>query len=76
MNEPKRSTVYLDSNLHRALKLKAAQNDVSISELVNDAVKIVLQEDAMDLEAIRERKGEKPRSFETFVEEMKKNGLL
>src|SRR5271169_3519394 len=34
----KRATIYLDSELHRALRLKAAESDCSISALVNDAV--------------------------------------
>ena len=76
MSEAKRATVYLEPVLHRALKLKAAQGDASISELVNEAIRASLREDAIDLEAIRLRKKEKTRSFEDFIHEMKKNGRL
>ncbi len=76
MSDAKRATIYLDPTLHRALRLKAVQNDASISELVNDAVRSSLREDAIDLEAIRTRKNEKTRSFESFVDEMKRNGTL
>jgi predicted HicB family RNase H-like nuclease len=51
----KRATVYFDPFLHRALRLKAAATDRSISELVNDAVKAALAEDASDIEAFEIR---------------------
>ncbi len=35
----KRSTIYLEPELHKALKIKAAESSKSISELVNEAVK-------------------------------------
>ena len=53
--EPKRATVYFDPQLHRALRLKAAETDRSISELVNEAVKAALAEDAGDIEAFEVR---------------------
>ncbi len=56
MSEPRRTTVYLDPELHRTLRLRAAESDVSISEMVNDAVRLALAEDASDLEALAARK--------------------
>ena len=72
----KRATVYFDSDVHRALRLKAAASDRSISDLVNDAVKAALTEDAADLAAFAERKNEKSLTFETFVQGLKKRGRL
>jgi hypothetical protein len=46
MAQAKRATVYLEANLHRALRVKAAETDVSVSELINDAVRFRLAEDA------------------------------
>src|SRR5688572_30034244 len=54
-SEPKRATIYVDPDLHRALKIKAAETERSISELVNDAIKASLAEDAEDLRAFAER---------------------
>jgi predicted HicB family RNase H-like nuclease len=54
MDTTKRATVYFDANLHRALRLKAAETDTSISELVNTAVRKTLAEDAEDLAGMRE----------------------
>ena len=54
----KRATVYFDSALHRALRLKAAETDRSLSDLVNEAVKMSLAEDAEDLAAFDERASE------------------
>ncbi|HVT58511.1 MAG TPA: type II toxin-antitoxin system RelE/ParE family toxin [Thermoanaerobaculia bacterium] len=58
MNAPKRATVYFDADLHRALRLKAAAADRSISAIVNEAVRLSISEDAGDLAAFEEREHE------------------
>ena len=73
---PKRATVYFDTQLHRALRLKAAETERSISDLVNDAVRESLAEDASDLEAFEARKPEPDYSFETVVRDLKRRGKL
>jgi hypothetical protein len=73
---PKRSTIYLDPAVHRVLRLKAAETDRSISELVNEAVKASLAEDAEDLAAFDERASERSLSFEKVVREMRRRGDL
>jgi hypothetical protein len=72
----KRSTVYLEPAVHRVLRLKAAETDRSISDLVNEAVKTSLAEDADDLAAFEERAGERSVSFEKVVREMRRRGKL
>jgi hypothetical protein len=72
----KRSTVYLKSDLHRALRLKAAETDRSISDLVNDAVSMSLTEDSVDLVAFRERAKEPSLSFETTLRDLKKRARI
>jgi len=72
----KRSTVYFDSQIHRCLRLKAAETDRSISDLVNDAVKLSLAEDADDLAAFDERVNEPLVSYEAVLKELKANGRL
>lgn len=72
----KRATVYLNPAIHRAIKLKAAQTDATISDLVNDALRLSLKEDALDLEAIRTRAHEPTRSFEVVLRDLKRDGLL
>ena len=76
MSELRRATVYLDPEIHRALKLKAASSDQSISEMVNDAVRLALAEDAEDLEAFESRVSEPELDFDTFVKEMKRSGKI
>lgn len=76
MTTSKRATVYLEPEVHRALKLRAAANDRSISDMVNEAVKAALAEDIEDLEAIDSRETEKSLSFESFVRGMKQRGRL
>jgi plasmid stability protein len=72
----KRATVYLDSQIHRALRLKAAETERSISELVNDAVRVSLSEDADDLSSFQARAGEPKLRFEDFVKDLKKRGKV
>jgi hypothetical protein len=72
----KRATVYFDPYLHRALKLKAAATDRSISELVNDAVKAALTEDASDIEAFEIREKEPDYAFEDVVKDLKRRGKI
>ncbi|MDH4218266.1 MAG: ribbon-helix-helix protein, CopG family [Candidatus Aminicenantes bacterium] len=72
----KRSTIYLDPDLHRALRIKAAETERSISELVNEAVKYALIEDSIDLKAFEERKDESLFRFEDVLKKLKKNGKI
>jgi plasmid stability protein len=72
----RRATVYLDAEVHRALRLKAAAADRPISELVNAALRQALAEDAIDLDAYEKRRGESGVDFETFVKALHKRGKL
>ena len=76
MRTPKRATVYFDAEIHRALRLKAATSDRSVSEMVNDAVKQSLAEDAEDLAAFDQRRREPDLDFEQFVKALKRRGKL
>jgi plasmid stability protein len=76
MNTPKRATVYFDADIHRALRLRAAASDKSISDMVNEAVKLTLAEDAEDLAAFGKRKREPNLDFEQFVKALKRRGKL
>lgn len=76
MGTPKRATVYFDETIHRALRLKAAETDQSISDLVNTAVRHELAEDADDLAAFRERAEEPTLAFEDLVRDLKRRGKL
>ncbi|HUU38723.1 MAG TPA: CopG family transcriptional regulator [Candidatus Desulfaltia sp.] len=72
----KRATVYLDSEVHRALKIKAAEADYSISEIVNEAVKKALQEDVLDLQAFEEGRNESLVKFETVLKKLRRDGKI
>jgi hypothetical protein len=76
MPAAKRSTIYFDPAIHRALRLKAAAMDVSISDIVNEAVKQTLSEDASDLEVFEKRRREATVDFEDVVRAMKRSGKL
>jgi plasmid stability protein len=72
----KRATIYLEPELHRALKIKAAETSRSISEIINDIVKTELREDAEDLKAFEERASEPTISYESFVKKLKADGKI
>jgi plasmid stability protein len=76
MSDPRRTTIYLDPELHRALRLRSAASEVSMSEMVNDAVRLALAEDAADLEAFATRRREPTVDFETVVRDLKRRGRL
>lgn len=73
---PKRATVYFDPKIHHALRLKAAETDRSISDLVNEAVQLSLAEDAEDLAAFDNRVNEPNLPYETVVKELKRRGKI
>jgi len=74
--KPKRTTVYLEPDLHKALKVKAAETDQSVSELVSGAVRRSLLEDAEDLAAFKRRAREPNLAFETVLEDLRRRGRL
>ena len=74
--QTKRTTIYLDPDLHKALRLKAVSISRSMSELVNDAVRGVLVEDAEDFTAFEEREKEPLISYEEMVKRLKKDGRI
>lgn len=72
----KRATVYFDPALHRAVRLKAAMTQRSISDIVNDAVRQSLREDQEDLAAFEERVAEPTLSYEALLKDLKAHGRL
>lgn len=74
MSGSKRTTIYFDPKLYRALKRKAAESSQTISDFVNQSVRISLSEDAIDLEALVVRKRQSKRSFSSFVRDLRKVG--
>ncbi len=76
MSDSKRATIYFDPALHRALRLKSVETERSMSELVNEAVRRSLTEDADDLSAFQVRERERSLSFEEVVQDMRDRGEL
>lgn len=75
-NLSKRSTIYFDPVLHQALKLKAAAIESSVSELVDEAVRLLMNEDEEDLSAFADRVKEPTMSYETLLSDLKKHGKI
>lgn len=72
----KRSTIYLDPDLHKALRLKAVETSRSLSDLVNEAVRESLAEDAEDISAFEKRISESLISYDEMVKRLKKDGRI
>ncbi len=72
----KRTTIYMDSDLHHALRIKAAETEHSMSELVQEAIKLSLAEDSIDLAAFNDRKKEPSLPFEDVLKKLRKNGKI
>jgi len=75
-SNPKRATVYFDPELHRALRVKAAETERSMSDLVNEAVQLSLAEDAEDLAAFDDRVNEPSLPYESVVKDLKRRGKI
>lgn len=72
----KKSTIYLNPDLYRALRLKSLETSRSISDVVNEAVRLALAEDADDLAAFQERANDPLISFEEALKELKLHGKI
>ncbi len=74
--ELKRSTIYLEPDLHRAVRLKSAHTDRTISDIVNDSLRTALQEDLEDLAAFEERASEPAISYEALLKKLIADGKI
>ncbi len=74
MSKAKRSTIYFEPELHRALRLEAVRTQRSLSDVVNDAVRIILREDQEDLAAFDERAKDPTITYEELLKDLKAHG--
>ena len=72
----KRSTVYFDPSVHQALRLKSVVSHLSVSELVDQALKLFMREDHEDLSAFSERANEPEISYEELLNDLKAHGKI
>lgn len=71
-----RVTVYLEPELHRALKLRAAESERNVSALINEMVRQGLAGDLDDLDAFAERESEPAFSFELVLRNLRRRGEI
>lgn len=74
--ELKRATVYFEPELHRAIRLKSAHTNRSISDIVNESLREALREDEEDLESFDERANEPVMSYEALLKKLKADGKI
>ena len=75
-NLSKRSTVYFEPDIHQALKIRAASAQLSISELIDEAVRLLMREDQEDLAAVAERANDPEVSYEELLNDLKSHGKI
>ncbi|HQZ83778.1 MAG TPA: hypothetical protein PLR83_11195 [Pyrinomonadaceae bacterium] len=76
IEKQKRSTIYLEPDVHRAIKLRSVHTNRSISDIVNESLKTTLSEDAEDLAAFDERASDRVMSYETLLSKLKADGKI
>ena len=72
----KRATIYLDPDLHKAVRLKSVETSRSMSDVINEAIRQALAEDSEDLESFKNRENEPVISFEEALKKLKQNGKI
>ncbi|GAV19131.1 hypothetical protein MMIC_P0060 [Mariprofundus micogutta] len=75
-SKAKQASIYFDENIHKALRLKAAGTNRSISDIVNEAVKGLLAEDQKNLEAFEAQDYEPVVSYEDLLNDLKSEGKI
>jgi predicted transcriptional regulator len=71
-----KATVYLDDDVHRALRMKSAETNESMSQMINDAVRVVMAEDLEDISDWNERRNEQPIGYEEFLRQLRVDGTI
>ncbi|HET9472626.1 MAG TPA: hypothetical protein VFO82_01960 [Steroidobacteraceae bacterium] len=71
-----RATIYFEPEIHKAIRLKAADTHRTLSDIVNEAVRAALREDQEDLAAFEDRTAEPIISYEALLKDLKANGKL
>lgn len=71
-----KATLYLDEAVHKALRIKAAETQQTMSDLVNDALKAALREDLEDITDWKERRNEKTLSYDELLKKLKEDGTI
>ncbi len=72
----RKSTIYMKDSLHKAVKMKAAETDRSVSEIIEEAVETLLQEDLQDLDVVKKRSKGPFISYEQLLKNLKKDGVI
>jgi predicted transcriptional regulator len=72
----KRTTIYLDPDVRRVLKVRAVETEQSISGIINEAVRHELAEDQEDLAVFAQRVKEPAVSYEALLKKLKADGKI
>jgi hypothetical protein len=76
MSATKRATIEFNPQVHDALRVKAEETERTISDLVDEAVRLSFAEDAEDLAALDERRQEPDRPFDEVIRDLRRRGSI
>lgn len=71
-----RTTITINDTLFHLLKVRAAESDETVSQLIEEAVKFQMLEDFEDIEDAEKRQAEPAHAFDDLVAQFKTEGLL
>ena len=71
-----KDTVFLDDDVQRALRMKSAETNESMSQKINDAVHVVMAEDLEDISGWNERRNGQPVGCEEFLWQLRADGTI
>lgn len=71
-----RPTIPVDAHLYRRLQRMSKKTDRDLADLVEEAVRLLIQEEAEDLADLEAREGEERVDFGEAVKDLKSRGRL
>jgi len=71
-----RTTISLEEDMLKLLKLKAIEVSTSVSSLIGETLREAFREDYEDLKVFDERRDEETIGFEAFLKQLEADGKL
>jgi len=74
--QTKKTTIYFEPSVHKALRIKAAEESRSMSDVIHEAVSLLVSEDAEYIADFDARIGEPNVGYDAFVQSLKADGII
>jgi hypothetical protein len=74
--QTKKTTIYFEPSVQKALRTKAAEESRSMSDVIHEAVSLLVSEDAEDIADFDARIGEPNIGYAEFVQSLRADGII